>query len=111
MKGFGIAALVLSIVAIFIPIVGVFIAGISGFLAIFSARHGMALGLAAVIINLVNIALLSPSLLIAANQQSVTSGGSSYTATFAVLVCIQVLAIVVFVVSGIKARQSTPRNL
>jgi hypothetical protein len=105
MKAFGISALALSIVAIFIPIIGVFLvgpAGLAGFLAIFAAGVNLALGLSAVIINIVNILFLSPSLIIAASQQSSTTIESSYTAAYGILLSIQILAIIVFVAVGVR---------
>jgi hypothetical protein len=65
MKAFGIASLALSIIAVITPFLGAFISGLSGALAFFSAGQGTTLGLSAVIINLVNILLLSPSLILA----------------------------------------------
>tara|TARA_B100000795_G_scaffold259205_1_gene233968 strand:+ start:74 stop:403 length:330 start_codon:yes stop_codon:yes gene_type:complete len=106
MKAFGISALVLSIVAIFIPIMGVFIAGLSGFLAFFAAGKNLALGLSAVIINIVNILFLSPSLIIVASSQAANTNESSYSTAFGVLISIQVIAIIIFIVVAIKAHLS-----
>lgn len=102
MKAFGISALVFSIIGIFIPIIGVFLSGLSGFLAMFSAGKNIAFGLSAVIINIVNILFLSPSLIIAAHQQSTTTSETSYTAAFGILLSIQVVAILIFVTIAIR---------
>ncbi|MBF0188689.1 MAG: hypothetical protein HQL50_12265 [Magnetococcales bacterium] len=58
---FGIVALILSIVFIFIPFYGGHFAYISAFFAALSGKRWSSLGIAALIINLINIFLLSPS--------------------------------------------------
>lgn len=62
-KAFGIVSLVFAIVAIFIPLFGVFVAGLSGILAWLAVGRAVYFGLAAVIINLINIILFSPAFL------------------------------------------------
>ncbi|MFT5104261.1 MAG: hypothetical protein ACI86C_001925 [Candidatus Latescibacterota bacterium] len=106
MKAFGISALELSIVAIFIPTIGAFIAGLSGFLAIFASGKNLAFGLAAVIINIVNILFFLPSLIIAASSQSNNTNESRFTAAFGVLVRSQTIAIIIFIVVAIKVHLS-----
>ena len=106
MKAFGISALVLSIVAIFIPIIGVFLSGLSGVLAALSAGKNLALGLSAVIINVVNILFLSPSLIIAASSQASRTHESSYTTAFGILLSIQIVVIIIFIVVAIKGHLS-----
>ena len=97
MKGFGIAALVISIIAIFIPIVGAFLAGLAGLLAFMSAGAGTSFGLASVLINIINIIFLSPTLIIGAAHQSNTSGGTELSNWFAVLLLVQIIAICIFI--------------
>ncbi len=98
MKAFGISALVLSVVAIFIPLAGWLLAGLAGFLAMLSAGRNLALGLSAVIINIVNILFLSPSLIIIGS--STTDESSNKMAGG--LLSIQILAIIVFMVVGVR---------
>ena len=97
MKAFGIAALVIAIISIFIPIVGAFLAGLAGVLAFFSAGKGTSLGLAAVIVNIVNICFMSPTLIMAASHQSSTTNETQYTTAFGILLLIQIVAILIFV--------------
>ena len=105
MKGFGIAALVISIIAIFIPIVGAFLAGIAGVLAFVSAGAGTSFGLAAVIINTINIIFLSPSLILGAAHQTHTNSGTELSNWFGVLLLIQIVAICIFIVKWFLSRR------
>ena len=104
MKGFGIAALVISIVAIFVPIIGAFLAGLAGLLAFLSAGAGTSFGLAAVIINIVNIMFLSPSLILGAAHQAQINGGGELSNWFGVLLMIQIIAIIVFITKWFLSR-------
>lgn len=100
MKAFGIAALVFSIVGIFIPVVGYFLAGLAGILAFFTYGKGTALGLSAIIINIVNILFLSPTLLLAASTEHAINAEhqSQSNAIFATLLLIQIGVLVFFAV-------------
>ena len=104
MKGFGIAALVISIVAIFTPIIGAFLAGLAGLLAFLSAGAGTSFGLAAVIINIVNIIFLSPSLILGAAHQTHINGGGELSNWFGVLLLIQIIAIIIFITKWFLSR-------
>ena len=104
MKGFGIAALVISIVAIFIPIMGAFLAGLAGLLAFLSAGAGTSFGLAAVIINIVNILFLSPSLILGAAHQAHINGGGEFSNWFGVLFLIQIIAMIIFIAKWFLSR-------
>ena len=97
MKAFGIAALVISIIAIFVPLLGALLAGVAGVLAIFAAGQGTTLGLAAVLINLVNIVFLSPTLVIPAVQQSQMQVEGGFSVVLWGLLLVQGVAICVFV--------------
>jgi hypothetical protein len=100
MKAFGIAALSLSIIGVITPLVGAFIAGLSGILAFFSAGRGATYGLSAVIINIVNIVLLSPSLVLTATDEyalNATHQAQSKT-YFTALITIQVIAMAIFII-------------
>lgn len=82
------------------PLVGAFIAGLSGVLAFFSAGRGLTYGLSAVIINIVNIALLSPSLILSASDKyalNATHQGQAKT-YFEALMTIQAIAIAIFII-------------
>lgn len=70
MIAFGISSIFFAILAVFIPFFGIFIAGLSGLLAWLSAGKGTHLGAAAVIINLVNICLLSPGYILIAGLEA-----------------------------------------
>ncbi|NOQ79746.1 MAG: hypothetical protein GQ546_10140 [Gammaproteobacteria bacterium] len=100
MKAFGIAALVFAIIGIFPPVIGYFLAGLSGILAFFSAGKGTALGLSAVIINLVNILFLSPSLILFASKEHAvnTTHQEQSMTIFIVLLLIQISALIFFAV-------------
>lgn len=97
MKGFGIAALVISIIAIFIPVFGAFLAGLAGLIAFLSAGGGTSFGLAAVIINIVNIIFLSPTLILSAAHQVQNTGNTELSTSFGVLLTIQIVAIFIFI--------------
>jgi len=77
-------------------ILGVFLSGLAGFLAMLAYGKHIALGLSAVIINIVNIIFLSPSLIIAASQQASSSNETSYSTAFGILISIQILAICIY---------------
>jgi hypothetical protein len=64
-KGMGIAALVIAIVAIFIPVVGPWLTMLAGLLAVFAYGPGLALGIASIVLNVVNVLFMSPSVWIA----------------------------------------------
>lgn len=110
MKSFGIAALVIAIASIFIPIVGAFFAGLAGVLAFFSAGKGTSLGLAAVIVNIVNVCFMSPTLIITASYQASnqisTASELQYTAAFVILLLIQIVAILIFIGKWVLAKRA-----
>jgi len=112
MKAFGIVALILSIIGIFIPVIGYFIAGLSGFLAIFSAGKGTTLGLSAVILNIININLFSPSLLLmASDNHSLNPEHQEASITiFTVLMLIQVVAIGLFIAKKVMMNRAAIRE-
>ena len=97
---FGISSLVFSIVAIFVPVFGVFIAGvIFGILAWMSVGKSYFLGLAAVIINISNILLLSPTFmaLIALEASQLTLDESRILKIWTIVLAIQVIAVFLFI--------------
>lgn len=94
MLSFGIAALVLAITGIFVPF-GYFVSALSALLAFLSAGRGTALGVASVIINITNIYILSPSLLLIVAPSRIARKSqalSDQEMLFMVLVLIQIAA-------------------
>ncbi|MFI0398598.1 MAG: hypothetical protein ACH34X_05935 [Thiolinea sp.] len=74
MKPFGLASLIFSIFGLIVPILGPFISGLSGVLAFFAAGKGNTLGLTAIIINIINALLLSPSLVLSTQPKNAFTG-------------------------------------
>ncbi len=116
MKPFGIAAFVFSIFGVIIPLLGPFISALSGFLAYFSAGKGSTWGGSAIIINLVNTILLSPSLIIAMHEKNPLTGvaynnpamlehSQKSQTIFGILILIQLLGLVVFLVVWLLKRK------
>lgn len=100
---FGIASLVFSIIAVFVPVFGVFIAGLSGILAWVSVGRAVFLGLAAVIINVLNIFLFSPTflVLIALEASQRTFDQSKLLNLWMIVIAIQVVAVLLFIFNKI----------
>ncbi len=100
---FGISSLVFSIVAIFVPVFGVFIAGLSGILAWMSVGRAVFLGLAAVIINIFNIFLFSPTFMFLIVQEASqrTPDQSKILNFWIIVLAIQVIAVFLFIFSSI----------
>jgi hypothetical protein len=99
MLPFGIASLVFSVVAIFIPVFGIMISGLSGFLAWLSTGKGTPFGAAAVIINFINILLLSPAYILVAGLEASQRNhdqGKLFT-IWAIVLFVQIAAVVVFI--------------
>ena len=61
-KGLGITALIIAIMSVIIPFYGPFLTVLSGILAAFSYGKGFALGIASLVLNIINIFFMSPSL-------------------------------------------------
>lgn len=99
MIAFGIASLIFSVIAIFIPGFGIMISGLSGFLAWLSTGKGAPLGVAAVIINCINIFLMSPVYMVAAAIEASrrTDEQSRLFTIWAIVLFFQIAAVVVFV--------------
>jgi len=66
MKALGITAMIFAIIAIFIPIAGPYLTLICALLAAFAAGPGLTFGIVAILLNILNLAFLSPSLWITA---------------------------------------------
>lgn len=95
MQAFGIAALVFAIIGIIVPF-GYFVSTVSALLAFFSSGRGTALGAASVIINIINIYMLSPTLLFTVGTARIarkTQELSGQEMIFLVLILIQIAAL------------------
>lgn len=108
MTAFGISALILAILGVVIPVFGYFVAGLSGFLAFFSAGKGTSWGLAAVIINIVNIIFLSPTLLMSTSGKLVADKSHQANAEniFAFLLLIQFIAVGIFIIKFLLRKKN-----
>jgi hypothetical protein len=105
MKALGIAAMVIAILSIFVPLGGVYLTLVSALLAAFAGGPGVSFAGAALIINLFNLALLSPSLWI--TQASAHSTGGTGPGLF--LVAAQILAAVILaLVHRARMKKTTP---
>ena len=108
-QGVGLSALILSVVAVFAPFAGVLISGLSGLLVCFSTCKLNKYGVAAIIINLVNLFFLSPVFFIAALGESesiLRSSGPSLATIFWSIVGIQFLAVIIFFATRIIRSRS-----
>ena len=106
MKALGIVALVLSVVSIFIPIFGTLLIGLSGFFAILASHEGKTLSIAAVIINITNLFILTPSLTIAFLDETGDPDAIRLKLFFFVLLGIQFVAIVAFIATAIFCKDN-----
>lgn len=60
-KGLGIAALVMAVIAVFIPIAGPWLTIVAAALAAFAYGAGLAMAIASIVLNFVNLIFMSPS--------------------------------------------------
>jgi hypothetical protein len=74
-KGFGIAALVIAIIAMFVPFIGTWLTIFVGLMAAFACGPGIGLAVASIIINVVHIFFFSP--LLWATQGLAEAGAAS----------------------------------
>lgn len=98
MKPFGIAAFVFAIFGVIAPVIGIFLSGLSGLLAWFSAGKGITWGASAVIINLLNIIVLSPSFILVAHNKP------DYQNIWVLLIFIQIITLLIFLVVWLVGR-------
>ncbi len=107
MKPFGLAALIFSIFGVIIPIIGPFISGLSGVLAFFAAGKGNTWGLTAIIVNIINVILLSPSLVLSIQPKNPLTGAvysdpamvthaQQSKSIWGILIMIQIVALIIF---------------
>ena len=115
MKPFGLASLIFSIFGLIVPILGPFISGLSGVLAFFAAGKGNTLGLTAIIINIINVLLLSPSLVLSTQPKNAFTGvvytdptmvahAQQSKTIWGILILIQIIAIIIFLVVWLISR-------
>jgi len=111
-QAFAIASFAFSIIAIFVPVFGVFMAGLSGILAWGSYGRFVALGFAAVIINIVNILLLSPAFLalVALEYSERTPDQNMTLRIWIIILAIQAIALFLLVSNLIIFRFLKGRN-
>ena len=76
MKALGIIAMILAIVSIFVPVVGPYLTLICALMAAFAAGEGLTFGIVAIVLNLINVTLLSPSLMVVAGAAEIDSAGT-----------------------------------
>jgi hypothetical protein len=105
-KSLGITALVLAIVSIIIPFIGPWLTIIAGALAAFAYGPGFVLGLSAIIINLVNIFMLSPTVWIAMGVSTIAaSHGKSMLSVGTILFAAQAISLTLLIISNKKKTQ------
>lgn len=75
MKALGIVAMILAIVSIFVPVVGPYLTLICALLAAFAAGEGLTFAIVAIVLNILNVVLLSPSLMVVAGAAEIESVG------------------------------------
>jgi hypothetical protein len=107
-KGFGIAALVIAIIAIFIPLFGPWVTIISALLAALAYGSGFAFGISSIVINLINIFILSPTVWVFAGMTSAmeASSGKSFLSLGTFLFVVQIVAGVVLFLLNSKKKVS-----
>lgn len=118
MQGLGIAAFTIAIIAIFTPIFGVLLSSLSGLMAMFCYRSDSKYAKGAVVLNLVNLFLLSPMLFIGAIADLADDsldplfdrlvGGPGMAEVFFFLLGIQLVAIALFVHAKRKKPKAEP---
>lgn len=101
MASFGVASLIISVIAIFIPVFGIMLSGLAGVMAWVSAGRGTTLGAAAVIINFLNLFFLSPGYMLAAGLEASARNyeENKLVIIWMIVLFIQIAAIVVFLLN------------
>lgn len=101
MKALGITAMIFAIVAIFVPILGPYLTVVGALLAAFAAGPGITFAVVAILINLLNVLLLSPSLWLAAGMAEVDEAGAGHrvlTGLGILLIGAQIVAAIVLAI-------------
>ncbi len=75
MKALGITAMIFAIVAIFVPVFGPYLTLLGALLAALAGGPGLTFGVVAILVNILNIAVLSPSLWLTAGMAEAEKPG------------------------------------
>jgi len=99
MEALGIVAIILSVLGIFTPFAGVFISGLSGLIALAACKNRNSYGLAAAILNIINLIIFSPQMLIAATSSSKNNifDMSEFKYIFWGIIAIQIVGITLYI--------------
>jgi len=99
MEALGIVAIILSVIGVFTPFAGVFISGLSGLIALAACKNRNSYGLAAAILNIVNLIIFSPQMLIVAispNKNNIFDM-SEFKYIFWGIIVTQIIGIVLYI--------------
>lgn len=96
MNAFGIVAIFISVLGVFTPIVGVFLSGISGFFALFALKEKDTLAQSSIILNLLNLTILSPMTFGSVLSKSVFIQNSDFKVIYAIVFLIQIVGVVLW---------------
>lgn len=110
-KGFGIAALVIAILAMFTPMLGTWLTVLVALLAVFAYGSGLGLGIASIIVNMFHILFFSPLLW---TTQGIFELGASQTGDDIVFVpwlLIAVQGVALFAVMLLHRHSTTSKTL
>ena len=91
-KALAIVALILSILCIFIPLYGPWLSIVSAGLAAFAAGPGFGIGLAAVILNIIDVLFLSPSIYLQGAGRASSTGNGGAVSLAVIIVLVQIAA-------------------
>jgi hypothetical protein len=99
MEALGLVAIILSVIGVFTPFAGIFISGLSGLIAISACRKRNSYALAAVILNVINLIIFSPQMLLMALSPS--RGGfldnSEFKYVFWAIFVIQLIGVFLYI--------------
>ena len=105
MKALGISAMIIAIISIFVPVVGPYLTILCALLIAFSAGEGIVFGSVAIIVNIVNVAFLSPSLWLTAaagEADSAGSGGAVLLGMGVIFIGAQVVAAIIMAILHLR---------
>ncbi|MBU2751252.1 hypothetical protein HER14_09965 [Acidithiobacillus thiooxidans] len=100
-KGFGFAAIIIAVISFFIPFIGPWLTILTALLAILAYGPGFSFGLAAIIVNFLNI-YLSPSIW-AMNAMRDMADGHQHTPYIPyTLFAVQIVSLIILIFINIK---------
>lgn len=106
-KGVAIAALIFAVVCIFIPVLGAYLTVVVAALAVFAGTRGFALGIASIIVNLINLIFLSPSIMLTAvSAHSFGLRDAPLFNQIGLLFGAQVVALAIMIIVRVRANSS-----